>query len=65
MDAAETTAQTTIPDVVHGFGLLSFYSSVEVAAITTIVVVVLAEWAISSAAITVTTATAVVNGLSF
>ena len=27
MDAAETTAQTTIPDVVHGFGLLSFYSS--------------------------------------
>ena len=65
MDAAETTAQTTILDVVHGFGLSFSYSSVEVAAITTIVVVVLAEWAISSVAITVTTATAVVNGLSF
>ena len=64
MDAAETTAQTTIPDVVHGFGLLSFYSSVEVAAITTIVVVALAEWVISLAVITVTAATAVVNGLS-
>jgi len=47
VDAAETTAQTTIQDVVHGFGLLFFYSSVEVAAITTIVVVVLAEWVIS------------------
>ena len=65
MDAAETTAQTTILDVVHGFGLLSFYSSVEVAAITTIVVVVLAEWAISSVAIIVTVATAAVNGLLF
>lgn len=64
MDAAETTAQTTIPDVVHGFGLLSFYSSAEVAAITTIVVVALAEWVISLAVITVTAATAVVNGLS-
>ena len=64
MDAAETTAQTTIPDVVHGFGLLSFYSSAEVAAITTIVVVTLAEWVISLAVITVTAATAVVNGLS-
>ena len=65
MDAAETTVQTTIPDVVHGFGLLSFYSSVEVAAaITTIVVVALAEWVISLAVITVTAATAVVNGLS-
>ena len=63
MDAAETTAQTTIPDVVHGFGLLSFYSSAEVAAITTIVVVALAEWVISLAVITVTAATAVVNGL--
>ena len=64
MDAAETTAQTTIPDVVHGFGLLSFYSSAEVAAITTIVVVALAEWVISLVVITVTAATAVVNGLS-
>ena len=64
MDAAETTAQTTIPDVVHGLGLLSFYSSAEVAAITTIVVVALAEWVISLAVITVTAATAVVNGLS-
>ena len=64
MDAAETTVQTTIPDVVHGFGLLSFYSSAEVAAITTIVVVALAEWVISLAVITVTAATAVVNGLS-
>ena len=64
MDAAETTAQTTILDVVHGFGLLSFYSSAEVAAITTIVVVALAEWVISLAVITVTAATAVVNGLS-
>ena len=64
MDAAETTAQTTILDVVHGFGLSFSYSSVEVAAITTIVVVVLAEWVISLAVITVTAATAVVNGLS-
>ena len=64
MDAAETTAQTTIPDVVHGFGLLSFYSSAEVAAITMIVVVALVEWVTSSAVTTVTAATAVVNGLS-
>ena len=64
MDAAETTAQTTIPDVVHGFGLLSFYSSAEVAAITTIVVVALAEWVIFLAVLNVTAATAVVNGLS-
>ena len=64
MDAAETTAQTTIPDVVHGFGLLSFYSSAEVAAITMIVVVALVEWVTSLAVTTVTAATAVVNGLS-
>ena len=64
MDAAETTAQTTIPDVVHGFGLLSFYSSVEVAAITTIVVVALAEWVISLVVTAVITAIAAANGLS-
>ena len=63
MDAAETTAQTTILDVVHGFGLLSFYSSVEVAAITTIVVVALAEWATSSVATAVIAAITAVNGL--
>ena len=63
MDAAETTAQTTIPDVVHGFGLSFSYSSVEVAEITTIVVVVLAEWVISLVATAVTTAIAAVNGL--
>ena len=63
MDAAETTAQTTIPDVVHGFGLLSFYSSVEVAAITTIVVVALAEWVTSLAVTAVITAIAAANGL--
>ena len=64
MDAAETTAQTTIPDVVHGFGLLSFYSSVEVAAITTIVVAALAEWVISLVVTAVITAIAAANGLS-
>ncbi len=64
MDAAETTAQTTIPDVVHGFGLLSFYSSVEVAAITTTVAVVLAVLATYGAATVVTMATTAVNGLS-
>ena len=63
MDAAETTAQTTILDVVHGFGLSFSYSSVEVAEITTIVVVVLAEWVISLVATAVTTAIAAVNGL--
>ena len=65
MDAAETTAQTTIPDVVHGFGLLSFYSSAEVAAITTIVVVVLAEWVISLVAIIVAMTMDAANGLLF
>ena len=64
MDAAETTAQTTILDVVHGFGLLSFYSSVEVAAITTIVVAALAEWVISLVVTAVITAIAAANGLS-
>ena len=64
MDAAETTAQTTIQDAVHGFGLSSFYSSAEVAAITTIVVAVLAEWVTSLVVTTVTTATTAVNGLS-
>lgn len=63
MDAAETTAQT-IPDVIHGFGLSSFYYSVEVAAIITIVVVALAEWVTSSVAITAMAATTAVNGLS-
>ena len=64
MDAAETIVLTTIVDAVLGFGSSFFYSSVEVAAITTIVVVALAEWVISLAVITVTAATAVVNGLS-
>ena len=63
MDAAETTAQTTIPDVVHGFGLSFSYSSVEVAAITTIVVVVLAEWVISLVAIIVAMTMDAANGL--
>ena len=63
MDAAETTAQT-IPDVIHGFGLSSFYYSVEVAATMTIVVVALAEWVTSSAATTAMAVTAAVNGLS-
>ena len=65
MDAAETTVQTTIPDVVHGFGLLSFYSSVEVAAaITTIVVVALVEWVTSLVVMAAMAATTAVNGLS-
>ncbi len=65
MDAAETTVQTTIQDAVHGFGLSSFYSSVEVAAITTTVVVVSAVLATYGAATAVTMATTAVNGLSF
>lgn len=64
MDAAETTVQTTIQDVVHGFGLLSFYSSVEVAAITTIAVAASVEWVISLVVTAVITAIAAVNGLS-
>lgn len=63
MDAAEITAQTTIVDVILGFGLLSFYSSVEVAAITTIVVVALAEWVTSLVVTAVITAIAAANGL--
>ncbi len=63
MDAAETTAQTTIQDVVHGFGLLSFYSSVEVVAITMIVVAVSAEWVISSVVMAAITAIIAANGL--
>ena len=65
MDAAETTAQTTILDVVHGFGLSFSYSSVEVAAITTIVVVALAEWVISLVAIIVAMTMDAANGLLF
>ena len=64
MDAAETTVQTTIQDVVHGFGLLSFYSSVEVAAITMIAVVVLAALVVSSTTMAATMAIAAANGLS-
>ena len=64
MDAAETTAQTTILDVVHGFGLSFSYSSVEVAAITMIAVVVLAALVVSSTTMAATMAIAAANGLS-
>ena len=65
MDAAETIVLTTIVDAVLGFGSSFFYSSVEVAAITTIVVVALAEWVTSLVVTAVTTAIAAVNGLLF
>lgn len=64
MDAAETTVQTTIVDAILGFGLLSFYSSVEVAAITMIAVAASVEWVISLVVTAVITAIAAVNGLS-